>query len=111
MTNIIHEYIDSKGSSLYAKWLGKLRDAKARARIILQVDRMELGLFGDFRPVGKGLSEIRIHYDPGFRVYYAKPGKRLYLLLCAGNKTTQAKDIKGARALWKDYQQRNKHDG
>lgn len=108
MTNIIHEYTDAKGSSPYAEWLGKLRDAKAKARIMLQVDRMELGLFGDSQPVGEGVSELRIHYGPGYRVYYAREGKHLYLILCAGTKSTQAKDIKRARKFWKEYQRKNK---
>lgn len=110
MTNIINEYKDANGNSPYGEWLGKLRDAKAKARIMLQVDRMELGLFGDSQPVGEGLSELRIHYGPGYRVYYAKAGKRLYLVLCGGSKSTQSKDIKKVRTFWKDYQQRNRHD-
>lgn len=110
MTNVICEYIDAKGNSPYAEWLRNLRDMKARARVMLQVDRMELGLLGDSRPIGAGLSELRIHYGPGFRVYYAKVGARSYLLLCAGDKSSQAGDIKRAKALWKDYRLRNEHD-
>lgn len=72
MINIINEYTDEQGKSPYAEWLVSLRDVRARAKIIMQVDRMELGLFGDSEPIGEGLSELRIHYGPGYRVYYGK---------------------------------------
>ncbi|MDO6608336.1 type II toxin-antitoxin system RelE/ParE family toxin, partial [Saccharophagus degradans] len=62
MTNTINEYTDEQGKSPYAQWLGALRDVRAKAKIIMQVDKMELGLFGDVEPIGEGLSELRIHY-------------------------------------------------
>jgi len=71
---------------------------------MLQVDRKELGLFGDSQPAGEEVSELRIHYGPGYRVYFAKAGKRFYLVLCGGNQSTQAKDIKRAGTFWKEYQ-------
>ncbi len=107
MTNIINEYTDEKGKSPYAEWLSGLRDARAKAKIIMQVDKMELGLFGDVEPVGDGLSELRIHYGPGYRVYFGKEGRKVYLLLCGGDKSTQAKDIKKAKEYWKDHKRRN----
>ncbi len=61
MQNTINEYTDERGKSPYAQWLGRLKDPKAKARIMLQVDKMELGLFGDSEPIGEGLSELRIH--------------------------------------------------
>jgi putative addiction module killer protein len=76
----------------------------------MQVDRMELGLFGDSEPIGDGLSELRIHYGAGYRVYYGQDGKTIYLLLCGGDKSTKAKDIKKAKANWQDHQRRNAHD-
>lgn len=109
MTNIINEYTDERGKSPYAGWLGSLRDARAKAKIIMQVDKMELGLFGDAEPIGDGLSELRIHYGPGYRVYFGKEGQTVYLLLCGGDKSTQAKDIKTAKEYWKDHKQRNQH--
>ena len=105
--NVIHEYIDERGKSPYAQWLNGLRDIKATAKIMLQVDRMELNLFGDSKPIGDGLSELRIHYGPGYRVYYGKEGQHIYLLLCGGDKATQAKDIKKAKMYWQDHQRRN----
>jgi putative addiction module killer protein len=107
MTNTVNEYTDEKGKSPYAQWLGCLRDAKAKAKIIMRVDKIELGLFGDVEPVGDGLSELRIHYGPGYRVYYGKEGNKVYLLLCGGDKSTQSKDIKKAKEYWKDHKGRN----
>jgi putative addiction module killer protein len=92
-----------QGKSPYASWLKGLRDIRAKAKIILQVDKMELGLFGDSEPVGEGLSELRIHYGPGYRVYYGKETNHVYLLICGGDKSTQSKDIRKAKACWKDY--------
>lgn len=106
MVNTINEYTDDEGKSPYADWLASLRDARARAKVILRVDRMELGLFGDVEPIGEGLSELRIHYGPGYRVYYGKEGQHIYLLLCGGDKSTQSKDIKRAKAYWQSHKQR-----
>lgn len=103
MINIINEYTDRQGKSLYKDWLVNLRDVRAKAKIIMQVDRMELGLMGDSQPIGEGLSELRIHYGPGYRVYYGKEGNQLFLLLCGGDKSTQPKDIKKAKNLWQNY--------
>lgn len=108
MGNTINEYIDEFGNSPYAQWLGSLKDARAKARIIINVDKMELGLFGDSRPIGYGLSELRIHYGPGYRVYYGKEDMYMYLLLCGGNKLTQSKDIKLAIKHWKNHERRKK---
>ena len=75
----------------------------------MQVDRMELNLFGDARPIGDGLSELRIHFGPGYRVYFGKEGKRIILLLCGGDKSSQAKDIKQAKKYWDDHKRRHNH--
>ncbi|PCI63822.1 MAG: addiction module killer protein [Gammaproteobacteria bacterium] len=107
MTNIVNEYMDEKGESPYADWLAELRDARAKAKIMIQVDRMELGLFGDTMPIGDGLSELKIHYGPGYRVYYGKDGEQIYLLLCGGDKSSQKKDIKQAKLNWQEYKRRN----
>jgi len=107
MTNTINEYTDEHGESPYADWLDKLRDARAKAKIIMQVDRMELGLFGDSQPIGDGLSELRIHYGPGYRVYYGKEGQQIYLLLCGGDKSTQSSDIQQAKVYWQDHKRRH----
>lgn len=109
MNNTVNEYTDEKGKSPYADWLGGLRDVRAKAKIIMRVDKMELGLFGDAEPIGDGLSELRIHYGPGYRVYFGKEDQTVYLLLCGGDKSTQAKDIKKVKEYWKDHKRRNQH--
>ncbi len=106
----LNEYIDRQGKSPYADWLRDLRDARAKAKVIMQVDKMELGLFGDVEPIGEGLSELRIHYGPGYRVYYGKQAHQVYLLLCGGDKSTQSKDIKKAKEYWKEHKRRRQHD-
>ena len=75
-------------------------------RIQVRIDRAEDGNFGDCEPVGEGVSEMRIHYGPGYRVYYGLAGHRLVLLLCGGDKRTQDADIARAVAYWQDWQQR-----
>ncbi len=105
----IYEYTDTNGHSPYARWLKKIRDKTARARIMLQIERMRLGLSGDWKPIGDGLSELRIHYGPGYRVYYGKPGKRIVLILGGGNKRSQQADISLAKSRWKDYRTRHPH--
>jgi putative addiction module killer protein len=83
----------------YAKWFAGLRDIRARARIDVRIRRLSLGNPGDARSVGAGVYELRIDYGPGYRVYYAQTGRELILLLCGGDKKTQARDVKEAKAL------------
>ena len=77
-------------------WLGKLRDAKGKARILSRLDSAALGNFGDCQSVGEGVSEMRIHFGPGYRVYFTRRGKLVYVLLIGGDKSTQKRDIKRA---------------
>ena len=70
---------------------------------------MELGLFGDVEPIGEGLSELRIHYGPGYRVYFVRENQQLILLLCGGDKSSQSKDITKAKMYWEDHKQRHRH--
>ncbi len=85
-------------------WLKALRDPIGKARIISRIRSAEQGNFGDCEPAGDGVSEMRIHCGPGYRVYYSRRGKMLYLLLCGGNKSTQSRDIKQAKALLKSQE-------
>ena len=110
MTYTINEYLDEQGNSPYGVWLKGLRDSRAKAKVMMQVDRMELGLFGDSQAIGDGLSELRIHYGSGYRVYYGKENQQVYLVLCGGDKTTQSKDIERAKLYWRNHKQRRKHD-
>ncbi len=82
-------------------WLQALRDPVGKARIIARIRSAEAGNFGDCESVGDGVSEMRIHYGPGYRVYYCREGEVVYLLLCGGDKSTQKRDIKHAKSLHK----------
>jgi putative addiction module killer protein len=83
----------------YARWLARLRDHEARARIVARIRRLLLGNPGDVKPVGEGISEMRIDYGPGYRVYFTRRGHSLIILLAGGDKGTQAKDIARAKEL------------
>ena len=86
----------------YEAWYAKLRDQNAKARIDVRIRRLELGNLGTVEPVGEGVSELKIDYGPGYRVYFVQKGKNIVILLCGGDKSTQAKDIKAALKLAKD---------
>lgn len=103
IVNVINEYVDEKGVAPYSIWLDTIKDKKMRAIIIARVDRMELNNFGDSRPVGEGISELRIHMGPGYRVYYAQEGRNIYILLCGGDKSSQSNDIKLAKKYWASF--------
>ena len=83
----------------YARWLDGLRDLHARARVLARVERLAAGNTGDVKPVGEGISELRIDYGPGYRVYYTIRGRAVVILLAGGDKRTQATDIKTALRL------------
>lgn len=83
----------------FADWFTCLRDAQARARINARLRRAELGNFGDCEPVGEGVSEMRIHYGPGYRVYFVQQSYEIFILLVGGDKSTQSRDIKTALVL------------
>jgi len=91
--------IEIRKTETYAKWLDSLRDIHARARILVRVERLAAGNPGDVRPVGEGVSELRIDCGPGYRVYFIKRGQEVVILLAGGDKGTQAKDIKTALRL------------
>jgi putative addiction module killer protein len=103
----IREYVSRNGKKPFFDWLKKLRDPQATERILLQIDRLESGNTGQCKSLGEGLHELRIHYGPGYRVYFGNTGKHIILLLCGGNKASQQHDIKRARKYWKDYRRRS----
>lgn len=86
-------------TDVFAKWLDGLRDVQGRARILVRLDRLEAGNPGDIRPVGEGVSELRIDYGPGYRVYCKRQSRDVVVLLTGGSKSTQASDIKTALRL------------
>ena len=102
----IEHYIDGKNRVIYPDWLAKLSDRIAKARIIKRVDRLSRGGFGDCKPVGEGVWELRIDYGPGYRVYYSLIGKTVVLLLCGGDKRKQNTDIVRAIDYLQDYKRR-----
>ncbi|MGJ8530345.1 type II toxin-antitoxin system RelE/ParE family toxin [Maritalea sp.] len=81
-------------SAKFDQWLRALKDERARARILTRIRAAEMGNFGDCKPVGQGVSEMRIHYGSGYRVYYSRRGEIVYLLLIGGDKRSQKRDIK-----------------
>lgn len=99
-------YVTEDNDCPFQRWLDGLRDRQARARIKKRLDRVELGNLGDFKPVGEGVTELRIDYGPGYRVYFAQSGATIVLLLCGGDKSTQDQDILRAIQYWTDFQQR-----
>ncbi len=92
-------------SDEFDKWLVDLRDHIAKARVLVRIRAAEQGNFGDCKPVGDGISEMRIKDGPGYRVYFARRDKVLYLLLCGGDKSTQKHDIKRAKAMLKEIEE------
>ena len=91
--------IEIRKTEIFAKWIDGLHDIRARARILVRIERLAAGNPGDVKPVGEGVSELRIDYGPGYRVYYKKQGQKVVILLAGGDKSTQAKDIKTALRL------------
>ena len=94
--------IEIRETEAFSSWLQALRDSQARARIAARVRRLAFGNPGDVQPVGAGVSELRIHYGPGYRVYYVQRGEVLIILLCGGDKSTQDRDIAMARKMAKE---------
>ena len=99
-------YITDSGRDLVRDWLKELHDARAAARIVMRMDRLANGSFGDCKPLQDSVWELRIDYGPGYRVYYAMVGRTCVLLLCGGDKRKQASDISRAIECLRDYKRR-----
>jgi putative addiction module killer protein len=91
-------------TDVFAQWLGELADTRAASRITQRIIRLQSGLLGDVKPVGEGVSELRVDYGPGYRLYFVQRGKILVVLLCGGDKRTQTRDIRKAKALATDLE-------
>jgi putative addiction module killer protein len=89
-------------SSVFQAWLTALADQRARAMVLRRIASASLGNFGDCAPVGEGVSEMRIHHGPGYRLYFVRHGQAVYVLLCGGDKGSQRKDIERAKAMARD---------
>jgi putative addiction module killer protein len=96
--------IEIRETSTFIDFVEDLRDDRARAKISARIERLAVGNAGDVVPVGEGISEMRIHYGPGYRVYFIRRGERVIVLLCGGDKSTQEKDIKAAKLLAKNLE-------
>lgn len=105
--NEIRDYITDEGRIPFKEWLFSLSDRIAKARIAARVQRLVAGNLGDCKPVAGGVWELRIAHGPGYRVYYAKAGERLVLLLVGGDKRRQQADIETALSYWADWKRRN----
>ena len=87
----------------FSEWLASLKDSRAVGIVRARLNRIRLGNFGDCKPVGNGVEELRIDFGPGYRVYYGREGSLVVVLLCGGDKRTQARDILAAQKRWREY--------
>lgn len=99
-------YQTKEGRRPFVHWLEALKDRQARTRIEARLARVAAGTFGDAEPVGEGVMELRVDWGPGYRVYFARVGQVIVLLLCGGDKKTQQKDIDRAKECFEDYKAR-----
>lgn len=99
-------YQHENGREPYTEWFRSLRDHMAKARIGARLRQIECGNFGDSKPVGEGVTELRIHVGAGYRVYCGQQGQCLVILLCGGDKDSQTKDIAKAKVLWTEWKRR-----
>jgi putative addiction module killer protein len=96
-------YTNQNGKEPFTDWLDNLRDLMGRKRILARVVRMQQGNYGDCEPVGEGISELRMFFGPGYRVYFGERGNDIVILLCGGDKDSQDKDIQQAKMYWQEY--------
>lgn len=102
----VEYYQQDSGNEPFKTWLENLRDRVAIAKIRIRIGRIRLGNFGNYKPLGDGVLELKIDHGAGYRAYYAISGKAIVLLLIGGDKSTQSKDIETAKRYWQDYQER-----
>ncbi len=102
----IVRYQREDGAEPYTDWFRRLRDVVAKTAISKRLRRAETGNFGDCKPVGEGVSELRIDVGPGYRIYFGLRGTALVVLLCGGDKSSQGRDIVTAKAYWTDWKRR-----
>lgn len=102
----VFRYQREDGIEPVTNWLKSLRDKRAEAKVRIRLKRLEAGIFGDCDPVGDGVLELREHLGAGYRVYFARHGQTMVILLCGGTKKTQPADIKTAKKYWADWKRR-----
>ncbi len=96
-------FADEKGDEPFTQWLYGLKDSMGRKRILIRLARLEQGNYGDCEPVGEGVSELRMFFGAGYRVYFGEDTDNIVVLLCGGDKGSQKQDIKQAQAYWQEY--------
>lgn len=104
---ILRNYVTLSGKVPFLEWLNNLKDPVTRLRIRRRLDRVEQGNFGDCEPVGEGISELRLAFGSGYRIYFAEWDDAIIILLCAGDKGSQKKDIKLAKSYWQELKERS----
>jgi len=104
----IRRYLSEDGSNPVEDWLRAMRDVRAHAAVRIRIRRLESGNFGDCKPVGGGVLELRVDIGQGYRLYCARRGDALVILLCGGDKRSQSADIERAKNYWADWKRRNK---
>jgi len=100
---IIQEYITKDRRNPFKEWLDSLKDLRSQVKIDVRLSRLRLGNFGDTKSVGKGVYELRIQFGPGYRIYYGLEENKIIILLCAGDKSSQKRDIKKAHLFWQEH--------
>ena len=103
---VVRNYITPDKRVPFEEWLDSLRDKKTQAIVLERLNRVRLGNFGDCRHLGEGIYELRIHYEPGYRIYFGDLGGEVVILLCGGGKRTQNRDVKRAREYWQELRNR-----
>ncbi len=101
----IELYRTQNGRVPFTDWFESLRDQKTRTKIRRRLIRLEEGNFGDYRSVGEGVFELRLHFGPGYRIYYVEAGNQVILVLCGGDKSSQQRDIEKAKTFWLEYKE------
>ncbi len=103
----LRRYQQPDGKVPLTDWFGGLRDQQAKAKLLVRLRRLAIGIPGDAKSVGEGVYELREHIGPGYRLYYGRHGTSLVILLCAGDKSAQHADIRHAKRYWSDWKRRN----
>lgn len=104
---ILRNYVTPSGKMPFLEWLNNLRDPVTRLRIRRRLDRIEQGNLGDCEPVGEGIFELKLAFGSGYRIYFAEWDDEIIILLCAGDKHSQKKDIKTAKSFWRELKERS----
>ena len=108
MTFKVFDYLTDDGNDPFKEWIGNLQDRQASARILLIIQRMAAGNFGDCKLIAEGVWELRIDHGAGYRVYYARAGEKLIIILAGGDKRRQQADINTALEYWNNWKRKNK---